>query len=56
MAHGSMSVPYRWDVCTIPLGTGAGLTEEGVCYWLTRLKQALRRHAPHEVTASKWDN
>jgi hypothetical protein len=28
MAHGSVAVPYRWDQCTIPHGTGAGPTEE----------------------------
>ena len=34
-------VPRRWDQCIIPHDTGACPTEEGVCCWLTRLKQAL---------------
>jgi hypothetical protein len=37
MAHGSVAVPYCWDQCFVPHGTGAGLTEEGLCCWLTRL-------------------
>jgi hypothetical protein len=36
-----VAVPYCWDQCFVPHGTGAGPTEEGVCCWLTRLKQAL---------------
>ena len=49
MAHGSVAVPYCWDQCFVPHGTGAGLTEEGVCCWLTRLERHLgvrgRRHS-----------
>jgi hypothetical protein len=37
MAHGSVAVPNRWDQCILPHGAGAGPTEGGVCYWLTRL-------------------
>src|ERR1039458_4411061 len=37
-----VAVPCCWDQCFIPHGIGAGLTEEGVCCWLTHLKQALR--------------
>ena len=40
-APGPAAVLYRWDQWILPHGTGAGSTEEGVCYWLTRLK---RRH------------
>jgi hypothetical protein len=32
MAHGSVAVPYCWDQCILPRGTGVGPTEEGVCY------------------------
>ena len=39
---GPAAVPYRWDQCFLPHGTGAGPTEEGVCYWLTRLKRHKR--------------
>ena len=55
MAHGSVADPYRWDQCFIPRGTGAGPTEEGVCYWLTRLNRHLGG-MPHLImTSSKWD-
>src|SRR5665811_1888063 len=46
MAHGSVAVPYCWDQCFVPHGTGAGLTEEGVCCWLTRLERHLEDSLP----------
>jgi len=39
MAHGSVAVPYRWDQCTIPHGTGAGPTEEASLLLANRLKR-----------------
>src|SRR5450759_4896634 len=36
---GPAAVPYCWDQCILPHGAGAGPTEEGVSYWLTRLKR-----------------
>jgi hypothetical protein len=29
----------HWGHCTAPLSTPSGPTEEGVCYWLTRLNR-----------------
>ena len=39
MAHGMQPFRTAGIQCIIPHGTGAGPTEEGVCYWLTRLKR-----------------
>ncbi len=33
---GPAAGPNRWDQWILPHGTGAGPTDEGVCYWLTR--------------------
>jgi hypothetical protein len=46
MSHGSVAVPYRWDQCTIPHGTGAGPTEEASLLLANPPQTALRGDAP----------
>jgi hypothetical protein len=44
MAHGLVAVPYRWDQCTIPHGTGAGPTEEASLLLANPPQTALMGH------------
>src|ERR1035441_3832733 len=53
---GPAAVPYRWDQCILPHGAGAGPTEEGVSYWLTRRLRHFGGIPLLLMTPSKWDS